>query len=42
MGLYIGGGKMLHAPQTGDVVKVVDITTGYYASQYAGARRYSP
>ena len=41
MGLYIGGGKMLHAPQTGDVVKVSDITTGYYASQYAGARRYS-
>ena len=42
MGLYIGGGKMLHAPQTGDVVKVSDITTGYFASQYAGARRYSP
>ncbi len=42
MGLYIGGGKMVHAPQTGDVVKVSDITTGYYASQYAGARRYSP
>lgn len=41
MGMYVGGGKMLHAPQTGDVVKVVDITTGYYASQYAGARRYS-
>ena len=42
MGLYIGGGKMLHAPRTGDVVKVSDITTGYFASQYAGARRYSP
>lgn len=41
MGMYVGGGKMLHAPQTGDVVKVVDITSGYYASQYAGARRYS-
>jgi cell wall-associated NlpC family hydrolase len=41
MGLYIGGGKMIHAPQTGDVVKITDITTGYYASQYAGARRYS-
>jgi cell wall-associated NlpC family hydrolase len=23
VGLYIGGGKMLHAPQTGDVVKIV-------------------
>ena len=41
MGMYVGGGKMLHAPQTGDVVKIADITTGYYASQYAGARRYS-
>lgn len=41
MGIYIGGGKMLHAPQTGDVVKVSDITTGHYAEQYAGARRYS-
>ncbi len=42
MGLYIGGGKMIAAPRTGDVVKITDITTRYYASQYAGARRYSP
>mgnify|MGYP001448924205 FL=1 len=42
MGLYIGNGKMVHAPQTGDVVKVSDITTGSYAERYAGARRYSP
>ena len=40
MGLYIGGGKMVHAPHTGDVVKVEDITTGYYARQFAGGRRY--
>ncbi|MSO44004.1 MAG: hypothetical protein EXQ74_01630 [Thermoleophilia bacterium] len=42
MGLYIGGGKMVHAPQTGDVVKVSAITTGHYAEQFAGGRRYSP
>jgi len=42
MGLYIGGGKMVHAPHTGDVVKVSDITTGYYARQFAGGRRYVP
>jgi hypothetical protein len=41
MGMYVGGGRMVHAPQTGDVVKLQDITTGYYARQYAGARRYS-
>ncbi|NKZ03450.1 C40 family peptidase [Actinomadura latina] len=26
MGLYIGGGKMVHAPQTGDVVKISSIS----------------
>lgn len=42
MGLYVGNGTMVHAPQTGDVVKLSRIDSGYYASQYAGARRYSP
>lgn len=41
-GLYMGGGKMVHAPHTGDVVKISDITTGYYKSQFAGGRRYVP
>lgn len=40
MGLYIGNGLMVHAPHTGDVVRVTDITTGYYARQFAGGRRY--
>lgn len=39
-GLYIGKGQMVHAPHTGDVVKVSDITKGYYARQFAGGRRY--
>lgn len=39
MGIYIGGGQMVAAPHTGDVVKVSDITTGSYASSYVGARR---
>lgn len=25
VGIYLGGGKMIHAPQTGDVVKVVNV-----------------
>jgi cell wall-associated NlpC family hydrolase len=41
-GIYIGGARMIHAPQTGDVVKVERIDSGYYARQYAGARRFSP
>ena len=40
MGLYIGKGQMVHAPHTGDVVRVTDITTGYYVRQFAGGRRY--
>lgn len=40
VGIYIGNGKMLHAPHTGDVVKVTDITSDYYASRFMGARRF--
>lgn len=42
MGLYIGDGQMVHAPQTGDVVKVTDIASGSYFERFAGGRRYSP
>ncbi|MDX6488632.1 MAG: peptidoglycan DL-endopeptidase CwlO, partial [Gaiellaceae bacterium] len=38
VGIYIGGGQMIHAPHTGDVVKVSSLT-GWYASTYVGARR---
>jgi cell wall-associated NlpC family hydrolase len=41
MGLYIGDGKMVHSPHTGDVIKISDITTGYYLRQFAGGRRYT-
>ena len=41
MGLYIGDGKMVHSPRTGDVIKISDITTGYYLRQFAGGRRYA-
>jgi len=41
-GIFLGGGRMIHAPQTGAVVRVERIDTGYYARQYAGARRFSP
>ena len=41
VGIYIGNGQMLHAPKTGDVVKVSDITSGYYANRWMGGRRFS-
>lgn len=39
VGIYIGGGQMIHAPHTGDVVRVASINSSYYKRQYAGARR---
>ena len=39
VGIYIGGGQMIHSPHTGDVVKISDINSGWYASSFDGARR---
>ena len=39
VGIYVGNGKFIHAPSSGDVVKYSDLTTGYYAEHYYGARR---
>jgi cell wall-associated NlpC family hydrolase len=39
VGLYVGGGDFIQAPQTGDVVKISSLDEGYYASNYVGARR---
>jgi cell wall-associated NlpC family hydrolase len=39
VGLYVGGGDFIQAPQTGDVVKISSLNEGYYASNYVGARR---
>ncbi|MGN1060038.1 MAG: NlpC/P60 family protein [Clostridia bacterium] len=39
VGIYAGDGMMIHAPQTGDVVKYTSITTGYYNNVYYAARR---
>jgi peptidoglycan DL-endopeptidase CwlO len=37
-GLYIGGNQFIHAPHTGDVVKISSLS-GWYAATYVGARR---
>jgi cell wall-associated NlpC family hydrolase len=40
VGIYIGGDQFIHAPHTGDVVKISSLNEGSYASSYDGARRY--
>ena len=39
MGIYIGGGQFIHAPHTGDVVKISSLSESWYASTYVGAKR---
>jgi cell wall-associated NlpC family hydrolase len=38
VGLYMGGGLFIHAPHTGDVVKISSLS-GYYAANFAGGVR---
>jgi cell wall-associated NlpC family hydrolase len=38
VGIYIGGGQFVHAPHTGDVVKISTLD-GSYSSSFDGARR---
>jgi cell wall-associated NlpC family hydrolase len=37
-GIYVGGGSFIHAPHTGDVVKISSLS-GWYDSTWVGARR---
>jgi peptidoglycan DL-endopeptidase CwlO len=41
VGIYIGGGLFIHAPHTGDVVKISSLSDPWYASAYMGAVRIS-
>jgi cell wall-associated NlpC family hydrolase len=38
-GIYIGGGQFIHAPHSGDVVKISSLSDSWYASTWFGARR---
>jgi NlpC/P60 family len=40
VGLYVGDGRFVNAPQTGEDVKISSLSDPYFAAQYAGARRY--
>jgi peptidoglycan DL-endopeptidase CwlO len=39
VGIYIGGGQFVHAPHTGDVVRISSLSEAWYAANYVGARR---
>jgi cell wall-associated NlpC family hydrolase len=39
MGMYIGEGNFIHAPHTGDVVKISSLSESWYAATWVGARR---
>ena len=39
MGIYIGGGQFIHAPHSGDVVKISSLSDPWYAATWVGARR---
>ena len=39
VGIYIGGGRFIHAPHTGDHVRISSLAGGWYAEHYDGATR---
>ena len=39
VGMYVGNGQFIHAPHTGDVVKISSLSSNYYTSHYYCARR---
>lgn len=39
VGIYLGGGRMIHTPRPGKAVEIVDMTKGYYLDTFMGGRR---
>ena len=42
VGLYLGHGRMVHAPYSGKYVEVVTLARSHYGQRLAGARRVTP
>ena len=40
--VYAGAGRMVHSPSTGAVVETVPVASVSFASEFSGARRYTP
>lgn len=41
VGIYVGANRFVHAPNTGEVVRLESLSSGFYASHYVGAMRLS-
>jgi cell wall-associated NlpC family hydrolase len=41
VGIAIGGGRFVHAPKSGDVVRVDSLSAAYWAARFVAARRVS-
>ena len=39
VGIYVGDNNFIHAPSTGDYVKISSLDEAYYLTRYVGARR---
>jgi len=39
VGIYVGGGKMIHSPSSGKTVSVTSINSSYYTSKFVTAKR---
>lgn len=40
VGIYVGGGKFVHAPRRGEEIRISSIDEEYFARRFVGARRY--
>jgi hypothetical protein len=40
VGIYIGGGKFVHAPRRGEDIRVTEVNESYFEKRFVGARRY--
>jgi cell wall-associated NlpC family hydrolase len=40
VGIYVGRGRFVHSPHTGDHVRIASLREGRYRRTYVGARRY--
>lgn len=39
VGIYVGGGSFIHAPESGKAVSITSMSSGYYSGRYITARR---